>query len=678
MIIRKVRDGGIRALSVLTISLVILAPDSTHAQQPDVSILYHEPLTLRELETNPDGSTTRLVFDAFGRRFDLRVEESAPGISGPNIELLKARVADAPESWARLTLRSGVASGLIQDQYDTYVIEPRDTLAGTLMLQNGGGDSAAIIYRLSDTLVAPGLLSCDEQHDGQHVDGKTALAGLTAELGDSTLMETTDEDRATIGVIADSSLYAKLRDKTEGSIEELFLTVGGIYAEQVGIELETVSIDISTEPTQDPVSSQRNASALLDELANWRLQNQSHLSITHLVTNRDVLNDSGKSIAGISFMGAPGRSGVCDARTGTSLSEWLGSGLTALVIAHELGHNFGAPHDGEEGECLDVPPGFLMAPALSPSADQFSDCSIGVITENLASMDCLTPIPTVDLAVEGRRGSDTPYTDTPFDYFVEVTNQGLEPATDVTVQLELDAALEVLAVAPQAGTCTVTQHSVTCDPGEVPGTVTRTIRVNLQSNDPGERTITASLSATADVNAANDSFSDTIAVTSASDLALVTNPQILLLDEREVLSVSLENRSDTATGAITLTGSFSGGLRIDNADFSGTACTIAAEQRTLTCAFAGLAAFSSAAIDFELTGTQSGSQLLSLSVSAQQADPDTANNSASIALEVVTEATDPPEASGGGGSLGPLVVFALLGAWARRRRNTAKQKANFS
>ncbi len=48
-------------------------------------------------------------------------------------------------------------------------------------------------------------------------------------------------------------------------------------------------------------------------------------------------------------------SGLCSAEFGTSLSQ---SGLdtmrAALIAAHEIGHNFGAPHDGE-GNCATTP-----------------------------------------------------------------------------------------------------------------------------------------------------------------------------------------------------------------------------------------------------------------------------------------------------------------------------------
>lgn len=400
MIIIKARDGGIRALSFLTISLVILIPNSTLAQS-DVSILYHEPLEMRTIEYQDDGPTARMTFDAFGRRFVLLVEESAPGVSGPDVELIKARIADMPDSWARLTVRNGVVSGLIHDPYDTYVIESRRTLSGTLIVSNYGETSASIIYRLSDTLVAPGLLSCDTHDDGEHINGKAAMAELTAELDVSTTLETTDGDhRATVGVLADSSFSERLGDDTRMAIEDIFLTVGGIFSEQLGVELEATSVTVSTAPEQDPVSTQRNGSALLDELGAWRIANQPHLSITHLLTNRGLLNDNNKSIAGISFLGAAGRSGVCDRRTGASISEWMGGGLTALIVAHEIGHNFGAQHDGEisaPGEtpnacASELSDDYLMSPVLRGTRNnEFSQCSIEKMQQVIAAATCLRP-----------------------------------------------------------------------------------------------------------------------------------------------------------------------------------------------------------------------------------------------------------------------------------------------
>jgi len=395
--------AAVRALAILPMALCVFTPLRALAQ-PEVSILYHEAFVLN------DAAPDRIEFDAFGRRFVLLIDATKPGVSGPDVRLISARLEDTPGSWARLSLRGDAVSGMIRVADETYVIEPRSALHGALMVGDVTGSSHNVIYRLADTMVAPGLLSCDT-HDGlKRVDGKTALASLTAEMGAASVLAT-DGDIATVGVLADSFLVSRLQDDTLPTLEQVFATVSGMYAEQVGVELDVVTFDLSTNINDDPTSTKRFGSDVLDELGTWRVANQSDLALTHLVTNRSLINiaddtpgadldDSRYQIAGISYLGMPGRTGVCDARTGASVSEWLGSGLTTLVIAHEIGHNFGAPHDGEfadAGEtpnpCAVVPPDtFLMSPTLrGPRTDEFSHCSLEQIAPVVAAARCLRP-----------------------------------------------------------------------------------------------------------------------------------------------------------------------------------------------------------------------------------------------------------------------------------------------
>jgi hypothetical protein len=391
-------DSGKFLFATLAATLLTLLATAASAQS-DVSILYHEPLMPLTIERSEKRETTRLVFDAFGRRFVLLVDESTLGASTPGIELIKARIENMPDAWARLTVRAGVISGIIQDTSDTYVIEPRAMVADSLLTTNDRSSSASIIYRLADVLVPHGLLSCGTIHSGERVNGKDAFAELTAEL-DSAVEKSDEIDRATIGIIADSHLYERLDFDTQAMVEQMFQTVAGIYSEQLGVEIAPLSYLVSTDREQDPVSEERDGSKLLDELGNWRRINQSDMALTHLVTNRDLLNDTGASIAGISFLGTPGRSGVCDARTGVSISEWIGSGMTALVIAHEIGHNFGAPHDGEpslpgepDNACASEPQDtYLMSPMLRGSrTNEFSQCSVEQIRKVMSAANCLRP-----------------------------------------------------------------------------------------------------------------------------------------------------------------------------------------------------------------------------------------------------------------------------------------------
>src|SRR6185369_9639204 len=97
--------------------------------------------------------------------------------------------------------------------------------------------------------------------------------------------------------------------------------------------------------------------------------------------------------AGIAYVGT-----VCDAQRGVSLSERsYGTTISALLMAHELGHNLGAPHDGE-GACASVGGGFIMAPSVSGVAT-FSQCSIDVMHTKLASASCVSAAAYADVSL---------------------------------------------------------------------------------------------------------------------------------------------------------------------------------------------------------------------------------------------------------------------------------------
>jgi hypothetical protein len=404
-------------------ALAILFPASSFAESP-VWILYHEPLVLLEDDPDIDGPSEGLRFDAFGRRFE--IELTAPIRSGPtaDIEVITGVLTATPGSWVRLTRRidesrGSELRGIIHDQTDTYVVEPRSANPAKLIGQDAHSDSINIIYRLADTLVAPGLLSCPTHGtntQGDPVNAKVAFAELAAELGTTAALQADDvDDVARIGVITDASFRASQNEDSQFAVASLYAVVDGFYTEQLNVRIDPVDIFDAPDGINSPISTTQNGEDLLAELSAWRIMNHTQYALTHLITNRQLKNDDGGPIAGISFLGSAGRSGVCDDRTGIVISEWIGS-LTSLVIAHEIGHTFGAPHDGEPSgvpgkpnACVDTPSSqYLMSTRLKyVSNDQFSDCSIEQMRPVIAAASCLRPLAATAFAAAGdrRRGS---------------------------------------------------------------------------------------------------------------------------------------------------------------------------------------------------------------------------------------------------------------------------------
>src|SRR5262249_28151404 len=137
--------------------------------------------------------------------------------------------------------------------------------------------------------------------------------------------------------------------------------------------------------------------------------------LAHLFTGHGLNG----TIVGIGYVGA-----LCEAQTGVSVSEALDPVDSMLIVAHELGHNFGAPHDGEAGSaCSSVPQTFLMAPVLNGSST-FSSCSVQIMQTAAAAAACVTPARTRDVAVTVPAASITTNVGQTFDYPVDVTSVG--------------------------------------------------------------------------------------------------------------------------------------------------------------------------------------------------------------------------------------------------------------
>ena len=196
-----------------------------------------------------------------------------------------------------------------------------------------------------------------------------------------------------IEFVFDEAFQSRFGSNAQGQAEALVNLVEGFYRNDFGILFETLTIELADDLVFDAdeiTANPFNAGDFLDHIVELKgntnrftfLRNRS--SVLHVVTGRNFEG----STAGIAVLRtACGRQNrlvgnpvAFDGAVGTSQLLSGSISLTAVIVAHEIGHNFGAQHDGElddNGVPINSCPssGFIMAATANGSANEFSSCS---------------------------------------------------------------------------------------------------------------------------------------------------------------------------------------------------------------------------------------------------------------------------------------------------------------
>jgi hypothetical protein len=657
---------------------------SAQTRTPAVSISHFETLNAETLTRSATFKATapRLAFDAYGRHFDLQLE-SNDRIATPDqlakagsLRLLRGSVANASGSWVRLTSVDGSLRGAIWDGSQLFLIESaasvRDLLVPPLVVAAG----ETVIFRLADSWIEPGTMTCDSPTGSAQPlapastqTGQQAYDGLVRELkGSAVGMQAAGATKGLqISVIGDALFLAQYANNEQQARNEILTRmnlVDGIFsAAPLNIAIQASLIDVSAAATQS-LSATTKAGDLLTSLADIR-KNSPQLNsrgLTHLFTGRDVVDQNdpnNASTVGIAFTDA-----LCSKEAGVALTEArkISPGFESLITAHEIGHNFGAVHDGDPGATACAANQFLMSPSLVPNVRDFSQCSLTAMLPKIPAASCITALPPADLSIDTLGTLHAPAAKS-FDVIVSVTNVGGLTASDAEVQIVIPPSLLIEDAFVTGGSCTSGAGTITCKLDPVAGGATQKIELTLRGNTVGSNSISARVSASADAQAANNSRDGTIVIDPEIDLSLsLQGPGSGPTNTGLVSNFTIANLGTSATGAATVEFTIPAGATVLTALAGSTACSITTNP--VRCTVSSVAASGSVTGSISLSASVTGTLQLSGRLTGVAGDSNTANDTAATTISI----TNPTPVRKGGGDFGALLVLAMASTALVRRR----------
>jgi hypothetical protein len=653
-----------------TIILGGVAGSAFALDNTDSRILYFEPLKLAAPASpvqQKSSQTRELQFDAYGRRFVVTLEPNenlSPLLqtdADAGVQLYRGQVNGDADSWARLAMINGKLQGMLSDGADIYVVEPLTKLRDALPANTKMDTDTTAIFRLADVTMTPGSASCGTDTTTANVTkGTDAYSSMVNELkGSPAIMQAAGATkRLEIAVLGDSLLLNRFGTDAEARQEILarLNIVDGIYSSQLGIQISVPSVDFG-----DSLSATTSASSLLNELSDLRRRSPNLYSrgLTHLFTGRDLDG----STVGIAFI-----SSICDRQYGAGLTEarnrsaWTES----LITAHEIGHNFGAPHDGDQDEdCAATPTGlFLMSSSINGN-DRFSSCSLGIMQPKAAGATCITALARADVAVDADLGSVRQPLNQSFDWQLTIRNTGGLASAGTRAEIALPSAFTIEEAFVSGGTCTSGGGLIECDLDDIAGGSSAAVQLVLRSSAAASHPITVDVSASNETNLANNHGEGTISTQAEVDLSVgLQAPASSAAGTTFNATLSATNRSDLDADTVSLRLALPDGVTASNATFAGGSCTVG--TGSITCSLPALAAGATATGSATLTASTVGSAVLQAQISSSQIDPVASNDSAAATINVTSAplpvAQSNSSGGGGGGTTGAGFLALLLAA----------------
>jgi uncharacterized repeat protein (TIGR01451 family) len=344
-----------------------------------------------------------------------------------------------------------------------------------------------------------------------------------------------------------------------------------------------------------------------------------------------------------------------NAATNVALTDTIPASTTFVSVDQPGSFDCTTPPAGAGGTVTCTTPAFaagavatftltVHVPEQTPFGTQVQNTAVvtsdnDLNEENDAGTTTLI-VSTVDLSVVKVQSSPNPVNaGENVTYTITLTNEGLDPASDVTLTDVIPAGTTLVSftfVSGTAGTCTV-NGAVNCTWLVFAAGATARYTLVLRAGDTTSISNTASvMTSSPDVDPSNDSSTATTTVTPSADLAVAkSGPSAVTAGTNATYSVTVTNNGPSTATNVTLSDTLPAGTTFVSAT---SGCTHSAG--VVTCTVPSLAPLANAtfSITVLVSPTASGSITNTADVSTTTTDPVGGNNRATSTATVSASA----------------------------------------
>jgi PKD repeat protein len=283
----------------------------------------------------------------------------------------KGHVVGDLSTTVSLTFNEGFIYGFIKDKSGYNYIEPLSYYD-----KEQRGSDKYVIYNAKDLRpTAPHKCGTTEMHNKSD-----ELYGNDKKDSDSRIDECFDVE---IAIANDFAMFEEFGSAfaVEDHAIGVMNNVQTNYDDEFADELQYVIVTQFTVTSSggDPWSSSADTDILLPSFRSWGNGGGFGgfvYDVASLWTDKNIFNDDGSGVIGVAYVGV-----ICNNSRYNLLENFTNNPETKRVmVAHELGHNFGSLHDSSSGD--------IMAPSVS-SSTTWSAQSINSINNHVATRTCL-------------------------------------------------------------------------------------------------------------------------------------------------------------------------------------------------------------------------------------------------------------------------------------------------